>query len=171
MRNFVVRCFFLILHHTITKAKKMLQAGNKAPDLLGVDDKGNEIRVSDYAGRKLVVYFYPKDSTPGCTAEACSFRDGMDELVAAGYAVVGISADSVASHNRFKEKQQLNFPLIADVEKSAIMAFGAWGEKKMAGRVYMGIIRSTFVIDENGVVERVITKVDTKNAAKQILVG
>lgn len=149
----------------------MLQAGNKAPDLLGVDDKGNEVRVSDYAGRKLVVYFYPKDSTPGCTAEACSFRDGMDELVAAGYAVVGISADSVASHNRFKEKQQLNFPLIADVEKTAIMAFGAWGEKKMAGRVYMGIIRSTFVIDENGVVERVITKVDTKNAARQILVG
>ena len=98
----------------------MLQAGNKAPDLLGVDDKGNEIRVSDYAGRKLVVYFYPKDSTPGCTAEACSFRDGMDELVAAGYAVVGISADSVASHQRFKGKQALNFPLIADTERKLI---------------------------------------------------
>ena len=149
----------------------MLQIGDKAPDLLGVDEQGNEIRVSDYAGRKLVVYFYPKDSTPGCTAEACSLRDGMDELVDAGYAVVGISADNVASHSRFKEKQQLNFPLVADVDKTTIMAFGAWGEMKMAGRVYMGIIRSTFVVDENGVVERVITKVDTKNAARQILAG
>ena len=147
----------------------MLKIGDKAPDLLGVDEQGKEQRVSDYSGRRLVVYFYPKDSTPGCTAEACSLRDGMDDLVAAGYAVVGISADSVSSHNRFKEKQQLNFPLIADVEKETIMAFGAYGEKKMAGRVYMGIIRTTFVIDESGVVERVITKVDTKNAARQIL--
>ena len=149
----------------------MLQIGDKVPDFLGVDERGNEVRVSNYAGRKLVVYFYPKDSTPGCTAEACSFRDGMDELVDAGYPVVGISADNVASHSRFKEKQQLNFPLVADVDKTTIMAFGAWGEKKMAGRVYMGIIRSTFVVDENGVVERVITKVDTKNAARQILAG
>lgn len=147
----------------------MLQIGDKAPDLLGRDENGTEVRVSDYKGRKLVVYFYPKDSTPGCTAEACSLRDGMDELVAAGYAVVGISADSAASHKRFKEKQQLNFPLVADVEKVAIQAFGAWGEKKMAGRQYMGILRTTFVIDESGVVERVITKVDTKNAARQIL--
>ena len=147
----------------------MLNVGDKAPDLLGIDELGNEQRVSSYRGRKLVVYFYPKDSTPGCTAEACSLRDGMDDLVAAGYAVVGISADSASSHIRFKEKQQLNFPLVADVDKETIMAFGAFGEKKMAGRVYMGIIRTTFVIDENGVVERVITKVDTKNAAMQIL--
>lgn len=147
----------------------MLGVGDKAPDFLGVDEQGKEQRVSDYAGRKLVVYFYPKDNTPGCTAEACSLRDGMDDLVAAGYAVVGISADSVASHTRFKEKQQLNFPLVADVDKNTINAFGAYGEKKMAGRAYMGIIRTTFVIDEGGVIERVITKVDTKNAAKQIL--
>ena len=147
----------------------MLNIGDKAPDFLGTDECGNEVRVSDYKGRKLVVYFYPKDSTPGCTAEACSLRDGMDDLVAAGYAVVGISADSAASHVRFKEKQNLNFPLVADVEKKCIEAFGAWGEKKMAGRKYMGIIRSTFVIDSNGVIERVITKVDTKNAAKQVL--
>lgn len=147
----------------------MLKVGEKAPDFLGVDDNGNEIRVSDYAGRRLVVYFYPKDSTPGCTAEACSLRDGMDELVAAGYAVVGISADSVASHVRFKEKQNLNFPLVADVEKSTIQAYGAWGEKKMTGRTYMGIIRTTFVIGVDGFVERVIAKVDTKNAARQIL--
>ena len=147
----------------------MLGVGDKAPDFLGIDEQGKEQRVSDYAGRKLVVYFYPKDSTPGCTAEACSLRDGMDVLVDAGYAVVGISADSAASHKRFKEKQQLNFPLVADVEKSTIQAFGAWGEKKMAGRAYMGILRTTFVIDGEGVIERVITKVDTKNAARQIL--
>ena len=147
----------------------MLNIGDKAPDFLGIDELGNEQRVSAYGGRKLVVYFYPKDSTPGCTAEACSLRDGMDDLVAAGYAVVGISADSMASHLRFKEKQQLNFPLVADVDKSTIMAFGAYGEKKMAGRAYMGILRTTFVIDEGGVIERVITKVDTKNAARQLL--
>lgn len=146
----------------------MLGVGDKAPDFLGLDECGNEVRVSDYNGRRLVVYFYPKDSTPGCTAEACSLRDGMDELVAAGYAVVGVSADSAASHSRFKEKQQLNFPLIADVDKSTIMAFGAYGEKKMAGRKYMGIIRTTFVIGEGGIVERVISKVDTKNAARQL---
>lgn len=149
----------------------MLQVGDMAPDFLGVDELGNEMRVSDYAGRRLVVYFYPKDSTPGCTAEACSLRDGMSDLLAAGYAVVGISADSAASHTRFKEKQQLNFPLVADTEKRTIEAFGAWGLKKMAGREYMGIIRTTFVIDGTGKVERVITKVDTKNAAKQILNG
>lgn len=147
----------------------MLNIGDKAPDLLGLDENGAEVRISDYKGRKVVVYFYPKDSTPGCTAEACSLRDGMEDLVAAGYAVVGISADSATSHARFKEKQQLNFPLVADVDKSTIQAFGAWGEKKMAGRVYMGIIRTTFVIDAEGIVERVITKVDTKNAARQIL--
>lgn len=149
----------------------MLQVGDVAPDFLGVDELGNEVRMSNYAGTRLVVYFYPKDSTPGCTAEACSLRDGLNDLLAAGYAVVGVSADSAASHARFKEKQQLNFPLIADTEKRTIEAFGAWGLKKMAGREYMGILRTTFVIDGTGRVERVITKVDTKNAAKQILNG
>lgn len=147
----------------------MLCVGDKAPELLGIDEQGNEIRLSDFKGKRLVVYFYPKDSTPGCTAEACSLRDGMDELAVAGYAVVGISADSAASHIRFKEKQQLNFPLVTDTERKTIEAFGVWAEKKMAGRVYMGIVRTTFIIDGNGVVEKVITKVDTKNAAKQIL--
>ena len=147
----------------------MLQIGDIAPDFLGIDEQGRVIRVADYSGKRLVVYFYPKDSTPGCTAEACSLRDGLDDLVDAGYAVVGISADSVASHLRFKEKQQLNFPLIADVDKKTIEAFGAWGLKKMAGREYMGILRTTFVIGSDGRVERVISKVDTKNAAMQIL--
>lgn len=147
----------------------MLKVGDKAPLVLGVDEAGNEITLAAFKGRKLVLYFYPKDSTPGCTAEACSLRDGMEELSAAGYAVVGVSADSVASHVRFKEKQQLNFPLVADTGRALIEAFGVWGEKKMAGRVYMGIKRTTFVIDEEGIIERVITKVDTKNSAKQIL--
>ena len=147
----------------------MLKVGDRMPFFEVMDQNGNKFNSLQLLGRKTIIYFYPKDNTPGCTAEACSLRDGMDDLVAAGYAVVGISADSAASHTRFKEKQQLNFPLIADVEKSTIMAFGAYGEKKMAGRVYMGIIRTTFVIDADGVVERVITKVDTKNAAMQIL--
>ncbi|MBQ5704995.1 MAG: thioredoxin-dependent thiol peroxidase [Bacteroidaceae bacterium] len=150
----------------------MLNVGDKVPDFLGKDETGREVRVSDFAGKKLVVYFYPKDSTPGCTAEACSLRDGLDELAAAGYAVVGVSADSEASHQRFKLKQQLNFPLIADVDKALIKQFGAWGEKKMAGRVYDGILRTTFVISaDDCTVERVITKVDTKNAARQLLQG
>ena len=108
-------------------------------------------------------------STPGCTAEACSLRDEMSTLAAAGFSVVGVSADSAASHKRFIEKQQLNFPLIADSEKSLIQAIGAWGEKKMAGRKYMGILRTTIITDENGCVEHIITKVNTKEAAKQIL--
>lgn len=147
----------------------MLNVGDKAPDFLGVDDEGRELSLSDFSGTRVVVYFYPKDSTPGCTAEACSLRDGMDELVKAGYSVVGVSADSVASHQRFKCKQALNFPLIADTDKRLIEAYGAWGEKKMAGRTYMGIIRTTFVISPDGIIERVIKKVDTKNAARQIL--
>ena len=147
----------------------MLQVGDKVPDYLGKDENGNDVFVSNYKGRTLVLYFYPKDNTPGCTAEACSLRDGMDELVDAGYAVVGVSADSAASHQRFKGKQQLNFPLIADVDKVTIEAFGVWAKKKMAGREYMGIVRTTFVIDGDGIVSRVITKVDTKNAATQIL--
>lgn len=147
----------------------MLKAGDRAPEVLGADENGNEVRLSDFAGRRLVVCFYPKDNTPGCTAEACSLRDGMDALAEAGYAVLGVSADSAASHRRFKEKHQLNFPLVADVDKMVIEAFGAWGEKKMAGRKYMGILRTTFVIGSDGIVERVITKVNTKEAARQLL--
>lgn len=147
----------------------MLKVGDKAPDFLGIDEEGNELHLTQYEGRKLVIYFYPKDSTPGCTAEACSLRDGMSELVAEGYAVIGVSADSATSHKRFKSKQELNFPLIADTERKLIEAFGVCGQKKMAGREYMGILRTTFVIGKDGVVERVITKVNTKNAAQQIL--
>ncbi len=147
----------------------MLNVGDKAPEYLGKDESGKDIYLNDFSGKKLVVYFYPKDSTPGCTAEACSLRDGLSDLTDAGYAVIGVSGDSAASHQRFKEKQMLNFPLIADVDKVLIKQFGAWGEKKMMGRVYDGILRTTFVISPEGTIERVITKVDTKNAAAQIL--
>ena len=147
----------------------MLDITDRVPDYLGVDEEGNKVFLSQFGGKKVVIYFYPKDSTPGCTAEACSLRDGMDELVSAGYAVVGVSADSAASHKRFKEKQSLNFPLIVDTDRALIESFGVWGQKKMAGRSYMGIIRTTFVVSSDGIVERVIKKVDTKNAARQIL--
>ncbi|MBQ2787538.1 MAG: thioredoxin-dependent thiol peroxidase [Bacteroidaceae bacterium] len=147
----------------------MLEVGDKIPDFLGLDEEGRELHLSDFAGSKLIVYFYPKDNTPGCTAEACSLRDGMEELVASGYAVIGVSTDSIASHKRFKEKQTLNFPLISDADRRLIEAFGAWGEKKMAGRTYMGILRTTFIVGEDGRIERVIKKVNTKDAARQIL--
>lgn len=147
----------------------MLNIGYKIPEFLGVNEHGEELRAADFLGKRIVIYFYPKDNTPGCTAEACSLRDGMSDLTAAGYTVIGVSADSEASHIRFKEKHSLNFNLIADTDKKLIEAFGVWGEKKLAGRKYMGIIRATFIIDENGYVQRVISKVDTKNAARQIL--
>lgn len=149
----------------------MLNVGDKVPDLLGFDENGNELRLSSFNGKKVVVYFYPKDNTPGCTAEACSLRDGLDDLADAGFAVVGVSADKQNSHLRFKEKHSLGFPLIADTDKSLIETFGVWGEKKMMGKTVMGIMRTTFVISSDGTVERVITKVDTKNAARQILLG
>lgn len=147
----------------------MLNVGDKAPDFLGVDEEGHEWRLADYAGKRVVIYFYPKDSTPGCTAEACSIRDAQDEFATTDYVVIGVSADSEASHKRFKDKYSLNFQLIADTDKRLIEAFGVWGEKKMAGRTYMGILRTTFIIAPDGTIERVIKKIDTKNAARQIL--
>ncbi len=146
-----------------------LKQGDKAPEILGVDQWGKKLRLSDFAGRKLVLYFYPKDNTPGCTAEACSLRDRYAELQSAGYAVVGVSKDSEASHRKFIEKQELPFPLIADTNIALNEAFGVWQEKKMAGRAYMGTVRTTFIIDENGFIADVIEKVDTKNHADQIL--
>ncbi len=143
----------------------------KAPEVLGTDANGNTIRLSDYRGRKLVLYFYPKDSTPGCTSEACSLRDNYSELRRQGYEVVGVSIDSATSHRRFAEKNALPFPLISDSDKQLVEAFGVWGEKKMAGRTYMGTYRTTFIIDENGIVERVIgpKEIKTKTHAMQIL--
>ncbi len=149
----------------------MLEPGMKAPEVLGTDASGKEIRMSDYHGRKLVLYFYPKDSTPGCTSEACSLRDNYSELRRQGYEVVGASIDSAASHQRFAEKNALPFPLISDTDKQLVEAFGVWGEKKMAGRTYMGIYRTTFIINEEGIIERVIgpKEIKTKIHAQQIL--
>ena len=139
------------------------------PDLLGFDQDGKEVKVSDYKGRKIALYFYPKDNTSGCTAEACSLRDGYDGLKKAGYEIIGVSKDSAKSHRGFIEKQNLPFRLIADTDTTLQQQFGVWAEKKMYGRTYMGTLRHTFLIDENGVIEKVIEKVDTKNHAQQIL--
>ncbi|GCD79432.1 thioredoxin-dependent thiol peroxidase [Schleiferia thermophila] len=146
-----------------------LKEGDRAPEFEGVDQNGNPVRLSDFAGKKLIVYFYPKDDTPGCTAEACSLRDSYEELVAKGFAVVGVSTDSQKSHQKFIEKYNLPFTLISDPDRRVIEAFGVWGKKKFMGKEYDGIHRETFVIDENGVILKVFTKVDTKNHAKQIL--
>lgn len=146
-----------------------MKIGDKAPDVLGIDAEGREIRLSDYAGRKIVLYFYPKDNTSGCTAEACSLRDGYEALRSAGYEVIGVSKDSAASHRRFAEKHSLPFTLIADTEKQLNEAFGVWREKKMCGRVSMGTVRTTFIIDEQGVVTDIIEKVETAHHAEQIL--
>ena len=149
----------------------MMNIGDKAPEILGKDEQGRDIRLSDYRGRKLVLYFYPKDNTSGCTAEACSLRDHHEQLQAAGYEVVGVSKDSAASHQKFKEKHALPFPLIADVDHTLLETMGAWGEKNMYGKKTMDTIRTTFVINEEGIIEQIFTgkQVKTKEHAEQIL--
>lgn len=147
----------------------MLQKGDKAPYFEGPDQDGNIIRLSDFTGRRLVLYFYPKDSTPGCTAEACDLRDNYERFLSQGYAVVGVSKDSAASHRKFIEKYSLPFPLISDPETVILQAYEAWGEKKNYGKVSMGTLRKTYVIDENGIITDIISKVDTKNHTAQIL--
>lgn len=146
-----------------------MEIGDRFPDLLGKNQTGSEIRLSQFPGMKLVLYFYPKDNTPGCTAEACSLRDGFDELNRLGYQVIGVSKDSEASHQKFATKFELKFPLVADTDVSLCTLAGVWQKKKMAGREYMGIVRTTFLLDEHGAVTNIITKVDTKDAAGQIL--
>ena len=148
-----------------------MQIGDQAPELLGIDEDGQEIRLSQFRGQKLVLYFYPKDNTAGCTAEACSLRDNYSELRKRGYAVVGVSVDSAASHQKFKAKHELPFPLIADVDHTLLEAMGAWGEKSMYGKKTMGTIRTTFVINEEGIIEQIFAgkQVNTKEHAAQIL--
>lgn len=147
----------------------MLQKGDKAPYFEGTDQNGNTIKLSDFAGRKLVLYFYPKDSTPGCTAEACDLRDNYHRFLDLGYAVVGVSKDSSASHRKFIDKYELPFPLISDPETKILQAYDAWGEKKNYGKVTMGTLRKTYIIDADGTIEDIISKVDTKNHTAQIL--
>ncbi len=146
-----------------------LKAGDKAPQFKGIDQDGQTLSLDDFKGHKLVLYFYPKDSTPGCTSQACNLRDNYDMLLEKGYKVVGVSADSEKSHKRFIEKNNLPFPLIADTEKEILEAYGVWGLKKFMGREFMGIIRTTFVISEDGTILEVIDKVKTKDHTAQII--
>ncbi|TXI63172.1 MAG: thioredoxin-dependent thiol peroxidase [Flavobacterium sp.] len=146
-----------------------LKAGDKAPNFSGLDQSGTSHTLADYKGKKLVVFFYPKASTPGCTTEACDLRDNFARFQANNYALLGVSADSAKAQAKFIEKYDLPFPLLADEDKSVIQAFGVWGPKKFMGREYDGIHRTTFVIDENGIIEEVISDVKTKAHAAQIL--
>lgn len=149
----------------------MLKIGDKMPSFEVLDQDGNTVRSEDFIGKKTIIYFYPKDNTSGCTAEACSFRDNYAALVAAGYNVVGVSKDSSRSHTGFRARHGLPFRLLADTTTSMLQAFGAWGEKKMYGKTVLGTLRRTFIFDEAGILVRIIEKVDTKNAAGQVLEG
>lgn len=148
-----------------------MNVGDKVPDLLGRDSQGCEVRISDYPGKKIILYFYPKDNTPGCTAEACSMRDNMPALTDAGYQVIGVSVDSEQSHQKFIAKHNLNFPLIADTDHVLVEKMGVWGEKSMYGRKYMGTFRTTFIIAPDGRIERIFLpkEIKTKTHAEQIL--
>ena len=146
-----------------------LKAGEKAPDFEAPDQNGNKIKLSDYRGKKVILYFYPKDDTPGCTAQACNMRDNYSDLQNRGYEVIGVSADSEKKHQNFITKYELPFTLVADTDRKVIEAFGVWGKKKFMGREYDGIHRETFVINEEGIIDQIIEKVNTKEATAQIL--
>lgn len=147
----------------------MLKVGDKVPDFISKDQDGTIIKLSDYAGSKLIIFFYPRANTPGCTAEACNLRDNYSELKAQGYELLGVSEDSSKKQSNFKNKYDLPFPLLADEDHTVINTFGVWGPKKFMGREFDGLLRTTFIIDENGVIEKVIEKVKTKDHAAQIL--
>jgi len=146
-----------------------LQIGDKAPAFEAKGQNGNTIKLSDFQKKKVVLYFYPKDNTPGCTAQACSLRDNYEALLAKGFVVLGVSVDDEKSHQKFIKKFELPFPLIADTDHAVVEAYGVWVEKNMYGRSYMGIARTTFVIDEQGIIKEIISKVDMKNHAGQVL--
>ncbi len=146
-----------------------LKEGDKAPDFAGVDENGNEVKLGNYAGKKLILYFYPKDLTPGCTTESCNLRDNYADLTKTGFDVLGVSADDEKKHLKFIDKHDLPFHLLADVDKTVINAYGVWGPKKFMGKEYDGIHRTTFIISEEGVIEKVIKKVKTKEHTEQIL--
>lgn len=147
----------------------MLNIGDKIPEILGTDAQGHQVTPNDFAGQKLIIYFYPKDNTPGCTAEACSLANGYEQLASLGYTVIGISKDSPASHIKFAQKYELPFTLLSDESTEVNQTFGVWQKKKMAGREYMGTVRTTFVTDADHRITHIISKVNTKQAAEQLL--
>lgn len=159
---------FTIIVQRITNIE-MIKIGDKMPDFEVKDQNGKTVSSKDMLGKKTIIYFYPKDNTSGCTAEACNLRDNHEALIARGYNVIGVSKDSVASHKKFIEKYELPFTLLADTSTEMLQAFGAWGEKKMYGKTVMGTLRKTFIFDENGILQEIIEKVDTNNHADQIL--
>ncbi len=145
-----------------------LKAGDNAPQFSAKDQNGNTVTLESLKGKRVILYFYPKDNTPGCTAEACSLRDGKRELERMGFSIIGVSPDSEKSHQGFVAKHSLNFTLLSDPDKAVAMAFGVWGEKKFMGKTHMGILRTTFVIDPDGKIEKIFDKVNTKNHFEQI---
>lgn len=145
-----------------------LKVGDPAPDFVAKNQHGEDVALKDFRGKKVILYFYPKDNTPGCTTEACNFRDHYEDLLAEGYEVIGVSVDSQQSHQKFIKKHNLPFTLLADDDKSLVKAYGVWGEKNLYGVKYMGTNRVTFVIDEEGIIRHIIQKVDNKNATQQI---
>jgi thioredoxin-dependent peroxiredoxin len=146
-----------------------LKEGDKAPGFTANDQNGKPVSLSDFLGKKVILYFYPKDDTPGCTAEACSFRDNYQSMLSQGFQVIGVSTDDEKSHKKFEKKFNLPFPLIADKDKNIVEAYGVWGEKMMFGKNYMGTIRTTFIINKSGVIEKIIDKVDNDNASQQVI--
>jgi peroxiredoxin Q/BCP len=154
-----------------TLKKEQMNVGERAPEVLGTNEKGEEIRLANYKGKKLVIYFYPKDNTSGCTTQACNLRDNYADLRKAGYEIIGVSVDDEKSHQKFIDKNNLPFTLIADTNKKLVEQFGVWAEKKMYGRSYMGTLRTTFIINEEGIIERIISskEVNTKEHAEQII--
>jgi peroxiredoxin Q/BCP len=146
-----------------------LKEGDKAPDFTAKDQNGKTVSLADYKGKNVILYFYPKDDTPGCTAESCSFRDNYQSLLSKGFEVIGVSTDDEKSHKKFETKYSLPFTLIADNDKHIVEAYGVWVEKNMYGKQYMGTARTTFIIDGNGVISHLISKVDTKDSSKQVL--
>ena len=146
-----------------------LKEGSKAPSIKGIDQNGNKIALSDFKGKKIILYFYPKDDTPGCTAQACNLRDNQTVLIKNGIQVIGVSTDPVKAHKKFEKKYSLPFPLIADEDKTIVEKYGVWGEKKFMGRTFMGTIRTTFLIGEDGKIKKIITKPDTQNHSEEIL--
>ena len=167
---FVVFKYFITFETQIKTQnnKNMIQVGKKAPEFSGLNQDGETVSLEQFKGKKVILYFYPRDNTPGCTAESCNLNDNLDYWNKKGYEIIGISKDSVASHKKFADKYGFKFNLIADTETEILQAYGAWGEKKNYGKTYMGIIRSTFIINEEGVVEKVFEKVKTKEHTAQI---